>query len=265
MKVELFKTPIGNYFLPSEISTDCIVNTMKAGDVFEPEIVETSKRFIRIGTNVLDIGANFGQMSLFFSEMVGENGTVYSFEAAEDVYEVLIKNIEENKRKNIIPYCNAVFDTVGELKFYPEPDFSRFAAYGSYGIDPKAKQGRTISTISIDSLKIPGPVSFMKVDIQGSDLFAMRGARELIMRERMPILFEYEEQFQNEFGTSFADYMNFIDSIQYKIAEIISDINFLIVPKEMCLKISTSQNLKTKMKTKLISVKSVFGKYFNLS
>jgi hypothetical protein len=48
----------------------------------------------------------------------------------------------------------------------------------------------------------------------------------------MPIIFEYEEQFQDEFNTSFADYENFTKSINYKIEDIITDINYLILPKK---------------------------------
>jgi FkbM family methyltransferase len=172
-------------------------------------------------------------MSMLFSDMVGDDGWVYAFEAAEDVYETTLKTIIANAKRNIVLFFNAVYDTKGETKFYPEPDFTRFGAYGSYGIDPLATSGRTVETITIDSMNISTPISFMKVDIQGSDLFAMRGARNTIERNRMPILFEYEEQFQKEFGTTFDDYLQFIKSIDYRIADVISGINFLIIPEEM--------------------------------
>jgi len=46
----------------------------------------------------------------------------------------------------------------------------------------------------------------------------------------MPILFEYEEQFQMEFNTSFQDYLDFIYSISYKVERTVNAINYLIVP-----------------------------------
>ena len=74
----------------------------------------------------------------------------------------------------------------------------------------------------------------MKIDVQGSDLFAMQGAKETIMRNRMPIIFEFEEQFQKDFVTTFTDYMRFVDEeIGYKVVEVIYGINYLIIPKEM--------------------------------
>lgn len=243
MKTEKFQTGLGTYYLPEDIKTDVIANMMKAGKIFEPEILNIAKRFICKGTAVLDLGANFGQMSLLFSDLVGSTGKVYSFEAADDVCEVLKKNIEANKKTNVIPICKAVYDSVGKLKFYPEPDFSRFGSYGSYGLDPAATAGRTVETITIDSLDIKEFISFMKIDIQGSDLFAMKGARKTIMKNRMPILFEYEEQFQQEFDTSFYDYMEFIDSIQYRVLETVSGINFVIIPKESTIEGITKQSV----------------------
>ena len=107
----------------------------------------------------------------------------------------------------------------------------RFQAYGSYGIDPNATAGRTVKALTIDGLNINTPISFMKVDIQGSDLFALRGAVETIKRHRMPIIFEFEQQFQAEFHTSFQDYVDFVNSISYRFEKLVMDINYLIVPR----------------------------------
>lgn len=225
-----YQTTIGNYYLPTDAPNDIIIECMKNGNVFEPEIVEVSKQYIKQGSTVLDIGANFGQMSLFFSQFTGDNGRVLSFEADDYVFYILKKNIIANNRKNIIAYNKAVYDKSDKTMFYPVQDFKRFPAYGSYGLDPNATEGRTINTVSIDDLNIQTPISFMKVDIQGSDIFAMRGAVETIRRNQMPILFEFEEQFQQEFKTSGNDYMNFINEIGYKIEKVINGINYLILP-----------------------------------
>jgi len=230
-KLVLYQTPIGNYYLPTGISRDVIINEMKEGRIFEPEIVDVAKRYIKNGSTVLDVGANFGQMTLLFSELVGVKGLVYSFEADDFICSILEKNIEANHRSNITVVCKAVYNKNGVTMFYPVPNFDRFGSYGSYGLDPNASEGRKVETITIDTLKIETPISFMKVDVQGSDLFCLYGAIETIKKHKMPIVFEYEEQFQNDFHTSKKDYLNFIELIDYKIEEIIKDINYLIVPK----------------------------------
>lgn len=231
--LSLYKTPIGNYYLPTNVEKDVIVNYMKAGRIFEPEIVEVAKQYITEGSTVLDVGANFGQMTLFFSQFVGEKGRVISFEADDFSCSVLEKNIAANSRTNIMPICKAVYNKSGEVMFYPVPDFKRFSAYGSYGLDPNAKQGRKVETLAIDSLNIQSPISFMKVDVQGSDLFVLQGAIETIRRHQMPIIFEYEEQFQEEFKTCWSDYLGFIELVDYKVEKVVNNINYLIVPKKV--------------------------------
>ena len=49
--------------------------------------------------------------------------------------------------------------------------------------------------------------------------------------DKRHIIFEYEEQFQEEFNTSFQDYVDFVLSIDYKFLKTIQGINYLIVPK----------------------------------
>ncbi len=225
-----YETPIGNYYLPANAPNDCIAVEMRSGKVFEPEIVDAARKYIKKGTAVLDIGANFGQMSLLFSEFTGEDGQVLSFEADDYIFYILQQNISANNRHNIRAFWRGVYDKSNEKMFYPLQDFKKYGAYGSYGLEPNATSGRKIETIAIDDLNIQIPISFMKIDVQGSDLFAMRGAIETIKRHQMPIVFEFEQQFQDEFKTEFQDYLDFIYSISYKVQEVIYGINYLIVP-----------------------------------
>jgi FkbM family methyltransferase len=229
--LSIYQTAIGDYYLPKSIHTDIVINAMREGKIFETEIIEIARQYISLGSVVLDIGANFGQMTLIFAELVGEEGSVFSFEADDFVFSILEKNIAVSKCQNINPVCKAVYDKDGQTMFFPTPDFKRFGSYGSYGLAPNALSGRKVETLTIDSLNIQTPISFMKVDVQGSDLFVLKGATETIKRYQMPIIFEYEEQFNDDFHTSLDDYLRFIESIDYKIEKIILDINYLIVPK----------------------------------
>jgi FkbM family methyltransferase len=143
---------------------------------------------------------------------------------------VLKLNIGINRKSNITAFNLAVYDSCDELVFYPRQDFTRFQSYGSYGIDPKASEGRTVKTVTIDSMQFPAPVSLIKIDIQGADLFALRGAVQTIRRHRPAIIFEYEEQFQAAFNTSVRDYEDFVRAIGYRVERIVGGINYLILP-----------------------------------
>lgn len=104
--------------------------------------------------------------------------------------------------------------------------------YGSYGIDYHRSDGNEVKTIAIDDLNIDKPISFMKFDIQGADLFGMQGAIKTIKKNRMPILFEYESSLEGKVPVSFQDYIDFVKSIGYIFSRVPMPDNFLILPKE---------------------------------
>ena len=81
--LKYYETPIGNYYLPADATKDVIASHMRQGKIFEPAIVNVAKQYIKKGSIVLDVGSNFGQMSLIFSQLVGEEGQVFSFEAVK--------------------------------------------------------------------------------------------------------------------------------------------------------------------------------------
>lgn len=228
--VEFYKTELGNYYLPTDAPDDVIAYHMRTGKIFEPEIIEIAKEYITPGSTVLDVGANLGQMSLLFSRMTGPSGQVFAFEADDFIFHLLQKNIQANQCENIRAFFGAVFDKSLDEVYYPEQTFTRFSSYGSYGINLNVEGGRKLQTLVIDDLDIRSPISFMKVDIQGSDLFALKGAIKTIERHQMPIIFEYEEQFQDEFHTCFQDYLDFIQSISYKVVKTVNKINYVIAP-----------------------------------
>ena len=95
--IKLYKTAHGNWWLPTTIPSDIIFQAMSQGKIFEADIVNLAKKYIRPGTSVLDIGSNFGQMAILFSRYVGEKGKVYAFEADPYLCQILRKNIEENQ------------------------------------------------------------------------------------------------------------------------------------------------------------------------
>jgi len=227
-QVGLFDTPTGHWWLP--LIDDAVAMTIRRGKIFEADVVAEAAKHIVPGSIVLDVGSNFGQMAVLFSRMTGQAGTVHAFEADPFVCQLLRLNVEENGAKNIVVHEGAVWHEGSKLLFYPVPDLVRFGALGSYGISPKATEGRTVPSITIDSLDLPADISFMKIDVQGSDLYAMMGADRTIAENRMPILFEFEACLQDDFGTSFRDYEALIARMRYRIDKIIGEYNYLIRP-----------------------------------
>ena len=88
-----------------------------------------------------------------------------------------------------------------------------------------------INSIKIDDILFENKVSLMKIDVQGYDLEVLKGAKKTILKQQMPIIFEYEEKFTKEFNYNFKKFEEFINKINYKIESKIDEINYLITPK----------------------------------
>jgi FkbM family methyltransferase len=232
-RLTLYKTKTGDYYLPTDAMADAVANAIKTDAIFDEEIVNIATKYIQRGTVVLDVGSNFGQMSILFSNLVGEKGMVHAFDADDWIFEILKKNIAANGKESIVtPHFGAVHDVNDETLLYPVQDFEKFGSYGSYGIDPTATAGRKVKSYTIDSLNIEGAISFMKVDVQGGDLNVLKGAVKTIEKNKMPILFEYEYQVEDDFGLCFQDYVDFVRSINYKFHKVVNGHNYLIIPQK---------------------------------
>jgi FkbM family methyltransferase len=228
-RLSLHETKTGNYYLPTDAIEDEIALTVKNDQIFDADILKIAQQYIKPNTCVVDIGSNFGQMAVLMSKCVGERGVVHAFEADDFVFSILQKNAKENAN-NIVVHHGAVHDKSGETLYFPEQDFKRFGSYGSYGIDYVNGKGRPVKTIAIDDVSFELPVSFMKIDIQGGDLLAMKGAVKTIEKYKMPIIFEYEYSFEDELNLNFQEYVDFIKSINYKFSKVVMGQNYLILP-----------------------------------
>jgi len=153
-KLQLFNTINGKYYLPADAHQDIIAEAIKNDKIFDEEVYQVSKKYIKRGTVVLDVGSNFGQLAILFAGLVGEGGKVYAFDADDFIFEILKKNIELNNLSDIIyPVFGAVHDRSEEILYFPEQDFKRFNTYGSYGFDFNAVTGRKVESITIDDQK----------------------------------------------------------------------------------------------------------------
>lgn len=226
------ETPTGKWYLPYNVEKDPVTNVIARGGYFEPDVIGIAKQYIAKNSTVLDIGSNFGQMSVEFSRLVGAKGKVYSFEAQEVVHNFTVKNLAANNCDNVILINKAVYNENGKVFFFEDIDFENGNPYSSnYIKQSKEDTSKPVESITIDSLNIADPISLIKIDIQGSDLFGLQGAKETILKNKPIILFEFEEQFQEKFGTSFQDYVDFVNSIGYRFLKTVMSINYLIGPK----------------------------------
>jgi len=234
-KLRLYKTKTGSYYLPQFALKDLIRNEIIDNKIFDRKVYETAVELVKEDTIVLDVGANFGQLSVLLSKCK-KNVEVYSFEASKYIFEILKKNIQINNA-NVKLFHNLVGNETEQELFIKKLSISKFNTYGSNMIekteikDENSFNIEKINSIRIDDIPFEKKISLMKIDVQGYDLEVLKGSKRTIMKQQMPIIFEYEEDFAKDFNYTFKSFEKFIDEINYKISTQIDKSNYLILPK----------------------------------
>lgn len=126
------------------------------------------------GDWIFDIGGCFGETSFWFSKRVGKTGKVFCFEPVLRNYRVLEENLKANKVENIIPVGMAVGDFTGEVRIYGEGGIAAVSEIGS--IAPGTTIDEYVSGYAVER------VDMIKMDIEGYELNALKGAVETLKR-----------------------------------------------------------------------------------
>jgi FkbM family methyltransferase len=134
---------------------------------------------LRKGDIAFDLGANFGIHSLLYSSLVGDAGTVYSFEPLPSNVEDLKLHIQANEIKNIKIEEFAVSEKEGSTTF-------KLASHGGQGsligIGKENGTALEVKTISLDAFCKQNKVvpDFVKIDIEGAEGLALQGYKEMV-------------------------------------------------------------------------------------
>ena len=134
-------------------------------------------------------------------------------------------------------FYNLVGNEHEQEMFIKKSSISRFNTYGSNMIEKADTKNdnysniEKINSIKIDDILFEKKISLMKIDVQGYDLEVLKGSKRTIMKQQMPIIFEYEEDFAKYFNYTFKSFENFIYEINYEISIQIDKSNYLILPK----------------------------------
>lgn len=138
------------------------------------------KLHIREGDVVLDIGANIGFYTTLFSEMVSVNGKVHAFEPDAVNFNYLQK--ETNGKVNVLVIPKAVGSITSIVKLYRSKELN--VDHRTY--QPEEYESvKEIQAISIDDYFNSDStefsrVDFIKMDIQGFEMEAIKGMEKTI-------------------------------------------------------------------------------------
>jgi FkbM family methyltransferase len=189
------KNKYGVYVIPEEIEYTYTAKTIIDGGVHE----ETTIEFIKsIGGNIIHAGAGFGD----FLPALKDCNRVFAFEPNRLMYQCCLQTIRWNKLNNVSLYSQAIgaSDCKSSLKNTDESGLEM-------GPRSEIGDGLPVTMIKLDTF-ITEKIDLIHLDIEGYEFEALKGAKELIERDKPIIVLEID--------TRAVDYNKFMLSINYE-------------------------------------------------
>jgi FkbM family methyltransferase len=134
---------------------------------------------LRTGMTVIDCGAHHGMMSVIFADAVGPTGRVIAYEALPSNAAVAQENARLNNFANILVRPVGIGESNSSAMVHV--NFSNTVV--AEGPD---SGGETIQIVRLDDDLSGTKVDFIKIDVEGHDLHALRGMPK-VLRQR-PII-----------------------------------------------------------------------------
>lgn len=184
---------------------------------YEAKIIDS---LLEQGEVFWDIGANIGYFTLAAASVLKNRGQIVSFEPARVAYERLKDNISLNYFNNILIYKLAVTDKSGEGVLYLSGDVADSGANLFHpGKDQTLQE--ICETVSLDRFSqeqgLQAP-DFIKMDVEGAELAALKGAENILANSRPLLLIEMEEKTLKAAGTDKSAIARLLGSYGYQAA-----------------------------------------------
>ena len=185
---------------------------------FDPRGIRYIKNQLYEGEVFVDIGANVGAYSLIASKFVGRTGKVIAFEPASKCFLRLSKNISMNGLTNIIPERKVVLDKNTQIELFIS-NKNNMGMSSIYHHSKESGISEKVEAVSLDEYvekKSIAHISLIKIDIEGSEMFALRGMRKIIEKFRPRILIELKEETLADSGYRVKDIEQYLFNSGYE-------------------------------------------------
>ena len=170
------------------------------------------------GAVVADVGANIGIYSQFLSRCVGPGGSVHSFEPSPDNFRRLSAVTRDLRNMRLTQAV--VGERSGECKLYVSDKLN--VDHRAYKADGDSRRAIPIQMVALDDYFKPGQrVDLIKMDIQGYELHALRGAtRVLADNPHVKLLLEFWPYGLKQAGTSWIELIDTLEAKDMAICQV---------------------------------------------
>lgn len=182
--------------------------------VYEQDELKMQLNLIEPSFNVLDIGANYGWYALHIAKQ-SPNAAIFSFEPIPSTFKCLNENVALNNVSNIETLNFGLSDKEGKFNFFYDSSLSVNASLanvsGNSNIEEVVCNVKTLDEYWLEQKQI----DFIKCDIEGAELFALKGGAKSIQKFKPIIFCEMLRKWTAKFNYHPNDIIAFLKEIGY--------------------------------------------------
>jgi len=173
------------------------------------------KKILFQGAVVVDVGANIGIYSKFLSRRVGPTGMVHSFEPSPDNFRRL--SAATHGLSNIRLTQAVVGERTGECKLYVSDKLN--VDHRAYQADDDSRRAVLTEMVALEDYFKPGQrVNLIKMDTQGYELHALRGAQRVLQENPdINLLLEFWPAGLKEAGVGWEELVQMLHSLNMNL------------------------------------------------
>lgn len=154
-----------------------IKDVERSGKFFEIDLLSAIEKLPYRPGICMDIGANVGNHTVFFSNFCKFDG-IWSYEPSYNSYSLLLENVKKNGCNNVCPMNLAVGADYGYISMTDNND------------NPSWNKVSENGDIPMEPIITDEKVSLMKIDVEEMELEVIKGAYEVIEREKPELFIE---------------------------------------------------------------------------
>jgi FkbM family methyltransferase len=168
----------------SDLNLDMLIG------LHEPNTFEVFDLFVKEGMLVADIGANIGYFSRFLSKKVGEKGGVHAFEPIPTTFQSLQETIILNKLHNITAVNKAIVERNGSVRMFLSNTHYMASVDVNWATEAGGEMEVPATSLDFYFGNLGKYPDFIKMDIEGGGVQALKGTRNCIIKNEPILLLE---------------------------------------------------------------------------
>jgi FkbM family methyltransferase len=193
---------------------------------FEPHLLAFYNAVLRPGSVAVDGGANVGLHTLTMAQAVLPDGLVIAVEPVPEMFRQLEARLHEfdipENLTRLAPY--GLSSNVGAADFYQVTDPVQHALSGLRNrsfIKPEQVRQIRVELTTLDTLcQDLHRLDFIKLDLEGAELDALRGGRSTLERFRPVVTLEQDQHSPQYFDYTWQDLLDYFTSLRYEIYDL---------------------------------------------